>query len=336
MSIHRVLGSRGTVAGSTPAAPPATRTNPSVTPLAQPPAPSAGAGFIASASGGGPVTRPATPLAVRLGAVNLPEPSLHPDELHGDGSPKYQAAVFAGPLWGPEGVQLQDIKQGFLADCYFVAAVGAIWAADPATLQGMVKDLPDGTLEFTFHELGRGTRLKPVTQQVDRELYVGEDGTALYGKTNNAQNTPRTMETFFAFLEKAYAARRGSYGEIADDTAAAAFEMLLGRRSSHTPITRKGEAFIWETISKAVAEKRPICAGTTTSGKQAVLEAAGLYQEHTYSVLGCSQHDGQKWIQLRNPWGKRTREASPADNGVFEVDLATFKRVFASLSFVEK
>ena len=160
----------------------------------------------------------------------------------------------------------------------------------------MVKDHGDGTYSVTFKERDRKMKVQDVTVRVDAELYVHPSGEALYGKTGEGSNTSGDMKLFFPLIEKAYAQWKGGY--------------------------------------------EAITAGTRGEGKELqVQDAAGkplsIYAEHQYSVFGCREEGGRKLVTLRNPWGKVDRSDGGATGGVFTLDLATFKKCFASLSFVD-
>ena len=274
--------------------------------------------------------------------VDLPDPDLHADEIGPNGEPRFSKQRFTAGLWGAEGPTLAGIRQGYLGDCYFAAGMASVLHS-PGGMEKvatMVKAHGDGTFTVTFKERDRKLKFQNVEVRVDAELYVNPDGSALYGKTGEGQNRATDMKLFFPIIEKAFASWKGSYDAIADDTAANLYEAVLGQSASHTPITMKGERFVWETIKAAVDQGRPITAGTRSDGKELeITDVTGrrlkVYAEHQYSVFGISEVNGQRQVTVRNPWGKIDRTDGGATDGVFTVDLATFKKCFASLSYVD-
>lgn len=70
---------------------------------------------------------------------------------------------------------------------------------------------------------------------------------------------------------------------------------------------------MWETVTSVIADKRPIVAGTSGTGEV----------------------NGRKYIELRNPWGKTDRSDNSATNGIFRLDLTTFKKVMVSLAYID-
>ena len=274
--------------------------------------------------------------------VDLPDPELHPDERGPNGEALFKKQRFTGNLWGVDGPTLGGVRQGYLSDCYFAAGMASVLHAPGGQqkVANMVKDNGDGTFTVTFKERDRKMKFQDVQVRVDAELYVNPDGTALYGKTGEGGNTARDMNLFFPVIEKAYASWKEGYENITEDTAANLYEAVLGQSATHQPITMKGERFVWETLKGAVDQGRPITAGTRGDGKDLEVQDVNgrrltVYGEHQYSVFGLAEVNGQQQVTVRNPWGKIDRNDGGATAGVFTLDLATFKKCFASLSFVD-
>jgi Calpain family cysteine protease len=285
---------------------------------------------------------PARPNLAGGARVDLPDPALHPDEHGPNGEALYGKQRFDGELWGVKGPTLEGVRQGYLSDCYFVAGLASVLHTEPGRqhVANMVKDNGDGTYSVTFKERDRKMRFQDVTVKVDAELYVHPGGEVLYGKTGEGSNKSGDTALFFPIIEKAYASWKGGYEAITEDTAANLYEAVLGQSATHQPITQKGERTVWETMSLAITQSRPITAGTRGEGKELqVQDSAGrpltIYPEHQYSVFGCREEGGRKLVTLRNPWGKVDRGDDGKTGGVFTLDLATFKKSFASLSFVD-
>src|SRR4029079_13771048 len=99
---------------------------------------------------------------------------------------------FTGPLWGADGPTLAGVRQGYLSDCYFAAGMSSVMHAPGGveTVSKMVKANGDGTFTVTFKERDRKNKFQEVKVRVDADLYVKEDGSALYGQTGGARHTP--------------------------------------------------------------------------------------------------------------------------------------------------
>jgi hypothetical protein len=65
-----------------------------------------------------------------------------------------------------------------------------------------------------------------------------------------------------------------------------------------------------------------------------------VWTDHTYTVLGASEKNGVKQIQLRNPWGSGeppkagfgTGPANMGGDGVFKLPLDVFMNTYDSLA----
>ena len=289
-----------------------------------------------------PFRPPAGPNLTGGPLVDLPDPDLHPDEKGPNGEALFKKERFVGNLWGTEGPTLGGIRQGYLSDCYFAAGMASVLNAPGGQqrVADMIKENGDGTYTVTFKERDRRMKFQDVQVRVDSELYVNPDGSALYGKTGDGRNSARDMKLFFPLIEKAYASWKEGYENITEDTAANLYEAVLGQNATHMPITQRGERVVWETIKSAIDQGRPITAGTRNDGRELEVRdvdgrALTVYAEHQYSVFGISEVNGQQRVTVRNPWGKIDRDDGGASGGVFTLDLATFKKCFASLSFVD-
>lgn len=107
---------------------------------------------------------------------------------------------------------------------------------------------------------------------------------------------------------------------------------------------------LYNDIQTSLQRGITVCCGTRTlNGKQSGLngesEANGMVGNHAYAILGCEEHDGHKFIRLRNPWNSGVKEyvkiTEPdgsvhftssqrkniftKDTGTFLLDLADFK-----------
>lgn len=81
-----------------------------------------------------------------------------------------------------------------------------------------------------------------------------------------------------------------------------------------TPYTRPATA-VYEKIETALGRNEPVCAGShrfvpreLESQMDAPESLSGIVEGHAYSIVGCREIDGRKFIILRNPWGNLERE----------------------------
>ncbi|MBN2361338.1 MAG: hypothetical protein JXR83_17935 [Deltaproteobacteria bacterium] len=271
--------------------------------------------------------------------VDLPDPALHKDELREDGTPRFSTKRYSGPLFVGS-AEPADVRQGNLGDCYLPSATAALAHARPGLFEDIVRDNHDGTYTVTFKERDwsdpdRTWRDKKVT--VDGDLYTRSYGGPLYGAAANSTETGE-MEMWWPIFEKAYASWKGSYDRIGNGgSSARVFGEVMGRSSVTKDIEHGDAEEIWRTLKGSVDGRLPVSAGTYGSDDDGRYSNTGVYSDHSYSILGYAERDGERYVKIRNPWGRS--EPYPGDgvnDGVFELKFDEFRRLYESLYTVEQ
>lgn len=298
---------------------------------------------IPSSAGGTHVaTRGTGGITTHGGKRDLPDPKLHSDDLTPSGKPRYVTERFTGPLF-QNGARVADVQQGSLADCYFPSAIAAIASVNPKVLEHAMKDNGDGTVDVTFQRFDRATgKFSPETVTVDGDLYVGKSGGPFYGRSAGNQ-TPARMERWFPLLEKAYAVWKGGtngYQKIGSGGFSSdVFQAVLGQKADYRDVTPATADATFDFIKGQLAKHLPVSTGTYPETYHARFTNSGVFADHSYSVLGTREAGGQKFIRLRNPWGDTepggAKPLDGKDDGVFELPLATYGKLFATAMSVE-
>jgi hypothetical protein len=137
------------------------------------------------------------------------QPALTPDDEHKGLKDDYVFSKFAGDH-SPKDPKGKDTAQGYIGDCYFVAAMAAVANATPGTIKDAVKyDAKKGTYTVRFFEETGYNKFSPVYIEVDALLptkssnradpvYAGDQGGPMWS----------------AIIEKAYAKWKGGYDRI--------------------------------------------------------------------------------------------------------------------------
>lgn len=255
----------------------------------------------------------------------------------------YQKA--AGNLFGTDGTfSYQDLKQGYLGDCYFLASLGSIAYKNPAAINNMFianDDNNDGVIDsYTVRFFGQN--YGNVTTGAD---YVTVD---LFLPTNVAYNgytgqrfayyDNSTVGLWVALAEKAYAqfAEAGitqrpstinSYGTIESGWGMQAMPSISGRTAncySDTNLYGKiGNFPALATIVNDLANGKAMTAGSTSN------PGFGITQDHEYIILSASLSDG--YITLYNPHGVT---ASGETNGFRVISYNDFRTNFDTINLV--
>ncbi len=257
----------------------------------------------------------------------LPDPALHKDEMNADGTPKFGKKTFTGPLFDGA-IEAGDVQQGQIGNCYFPAAVAAMAKMDPELIKNMVKANGDGTYTVTFKERDwMSGRIKDVPVKVDGDLYARSYGGPLYGRSSNSGETAK-MELWYPLIEKAYAQWKGSYDAIGNGGfSGEVFEDFTGRSSKSISTTASADS-VWNTITTAIDNKRPVAAGTHDDGGPVSYTNTGVYGDHAYSVLGYEKQGTERFVVLRNPWGESEPSGNGANDGVFKLKLSEFQKLY--------
>lgn len=96
----------------------------------------------------------------------------------------------------------------------------------------------------------------------------------------------------------------------------------------YTPMALK----YYEKIEDALAHNKPVCVGTkefipddaSIRGLNGEALSNGIVEGHAYTVIGCKEIEGHKFVHLRNPWGSFVRgyklTRTPNPNGGAPID----------------
>lgn len=187
-----------------------------------------------------------------------------------------------------DGAQYNDIIQGGLGDCYYLASLAGLAQQDPALVRQVIAPLGDGTYAVRFYRYGR-------------EFYYRIDGdlpTNSYGKLVYARLTPQG-ETWVALMEKAYAHFR--YNENTYDSLTGGWMSTVLReltnKSTDTHWTTSDANRTYTYIQTWLDAGHAVTAGSITNPSSPVVGS------HAYMVESVFTVDGVQYIRVYNPWG---------------------------------
>lgn len=225
-------------------------------------------------------------------------------ELKKDGKVYRQGTPFVG------GPGADDVRQGNLGDCWFLASLAAVARRNPQLIRDMISGPDkDGNYQVTFYTDTRGSFLyffgtggNKVTVTVDGKLPVRKDnGEVAYAQLGPAQGDQ--VATWVAIVEKAWAVRNGGYPKIDGGYSGDALQAITGWKSEpFDPGSLSKQDFITK-MRDAQHNGQPAVADLLDKNdadfRKGVVDK-NLVVGHSYVVLDV-RDDGS--VLMQNPWG---------------------------------
>ena len=199
------------------------------------------------------------------------------------------------PLFAAGGPSADDVRQGQIGDCYFLATLAGAADVSPDAVQSMVTDLGDGTFAVRFTTGSGAAKF----YRVDNDLAVFSNSTMpAYAGLGDGKSM------WVAVAEKAFAYHRrqqGSYASINSgwmDESLTAVGVIGAKKSIWKEQLGNADAFLGWVEARLAAGEIVTLAVTSGGGEQ------NLVNGHAYTVTRVdTAPDGSKHLVIRNPWG---------------------------------
>ena len=198
-----------------------------------------------------------------------------------------------------DGVQITDVNQGRVADCYLLAVLGSIALHNPEYIKNMITDNGNGTYTVSF-----GGKLGDVT--VDDDFATFANGGIAYAQMGDESNP----ELWVAIIEKAYmqgnlsnedgSVRDGTYEGIGFGSSSIAMENITGQSS-----TRTGPSGVTpEGLQAALENGQSVVMGSLGANDKKDHTPDGLWRSHVYVLTDVRQNSKGEWeVTVYNPHG---------------------------------
>lgn len=195
------------------------------------------------------------------------------------------------PLFASAGPSADDVYQGWLGDCYYLATLSSIADVNPDKIRESVVDLGDGTYAVQFF-----SNDEAVFVRVDGDLPTWSWGALAYA------NEGADGSIWVAVMEKAYAFFRyndGSYASLEGGWMSSVYN-ALGCDDCSTIWTAADGSTLLSQIDDLLNEGKSV----TMAIYQASADAP-VVGSHAYSVDRVIRDSDGKVTKLvlRNPWG---------------------------------
>jgi hypothetical protein len=201
------------------------------------------------------------------------------------------------PLFAEHGPAADDVVQGSVGDCYFLAVLSSVAKTNPTRLRESVVDLGDGTYCVQFRDAKGASSFVRVDNQLGRFFDFVQLAYAQLG---------RQESMWVAVMEKAYAVYRfgaSSYESVAGGWMTEAYT-TLGVTNSTSTFKVAGASGLMQSIKADLKAGKSVTFGTVAEPDP----KSGLVGSHAYSVdaVITNAKGTPTAVRLRNPWGVDT------------------------------
>ncbi|EIN09365.1 cysteine proteinase [Punctularia strigosozonata HHB-11173 SS5] len=227
--------------------------------------------------------------------------------------------IFEKPEFFIDGASSGDISQGALGDCWFLSAVATV-ATVPKLIDRIcvARDGQVGVYGFVFHnESGwtdviiddllftNYTRLEDLETAVNAPE-LGKRPEKRGRRTLYFASSLTETETWVPLFEKAYAKLFGDYKALAGGYCSCAIEDMTGGVSTTMQMADILDPDrLWnDQLTRANRDMLFSCyIMQNKAGSRDFVK--GIRTNHAYSVLSVVEHNGKRFVKVRNPWGER-------------------------------
>ncbi|KAG8945067.1 hypothetical protein FRC04_001228 [Tulasnella sp. 424] len=227
--------------------------------------------------------------------------------------------IFEKPVFLEGGATAGDISQGYLGDCWFLSAMAVVASAGLIEKVCVERDEQVGIYGFIFWRDSGWvdviiddylcTKLPPWESLSGREQMIYHNSREKY--TKNARRGGQNLlfarsatdnETWVPLLEKAYAKLHGDYESIDGGYTAEGIEDLTGAVSTTILLSDiLDHDRFWKDELMQVGIDRVFACSTPGVGED--VNSDGLVSGHAYALLKAVEHEGRRFLVIRNPWG---------------------------------
>lgn len=209
-----------------------------------------------------------------------------------------------------QAIDLNDIDQGAIGDCYYLSSIGAVAKDYPEFFtkgaeQSIVKEKSDKYIVTLHLRTDRDSlERSPVEIEISKKSLVNKDGTPIYAGNSDG-------ELWVILLERALAQEMGSFDNIEGGHAENAMEMLTGKTAHKNKFedlegsTANQTVYILEQLKIAEEDNYPVTFSSNGKGEtpKNIVDAEG----NIVTVLGGHAYTFEKLegniVCLYNPHG---------------------------------
>ncbi|KKL24148.1 hypothetical protein LCGC14_2418220, partial [marine sediment metagenome] len=215
------------------------------------------------------------------------------------------------------GITYDDSTQGYIGDCYFLAALSSMAVTDPGVIAESITALGDGTYAVRFYQGSQEVYLR-----IDGELPVRSGGSLIYAGLGEGG------DIWMPLMEKAYAHFRygsNSYSSIEGGWMGTVYAQITGRGYVNRSVYSATADATFQWIQGRFDGGHAVTAGTWLGG-------GPIIGSHAYVVTSLETVEGQDFVTVFNPWGVDGRSYdSNYSDGLLKLTSAQFSQYFYRL-----
>ena len=211
-------------------------------------------------------------------------------------------------FWG-DGISVRDIRQGYIGNCWIMAAMSAL-AEHPERVDNIM--ISDGLEEAGIYAMNMYSLGIPYTQIIDDRMPMRSNGQSLFAGVGQDGS-------FWAMIvEKMFAKWYGNWEHLVGGWMNLAVAALNGSPWV-THVHENNHDQIWNYVANADQDTDIITAASQFCGSHDSSTDAGVACSHAYTLI--SSHVVQdpsgndiKLFKMRNPWGAEQYGGDWSDN----------------------
>ncbi len=223
-------------------------------------------------------------------------------------------------------IDANDVKQGSIGNCYFVAQLAAQAKADPSVIQNLIKDNGNGsyTVSLYLKDKRQPWKRNKTDIVISSEFPTSNGTSAAYAKPGDVGKDG--AELWVMLIEKAFAKHAGGYEETRGKKTpdGDVFGLMTGVNSGYREMSSLSGDNLLKLCEGAVKGGKPVSFGAINTSasetEQAGAKAAGVVLNHAYSLAGVDR--AKRTISLRNPWGSKHLD---------DVDVDVIRQFYSSV-----
>ncbi len=220
-----------------------------------------------------------------------------------------------------------DITQGAIGDCYFLASLAAIARSNPDALRNRISQQSDGSYNVILY-VRNGDNFRQQVVNVTATFPQRDNGRGDLTYANAGDTNAQGTELWVRLFEKAYAKLKGSYDEIEGGFEENALETLLGQEAEELNLSSLTNEQLITRVRAAFRSNQPVTAGTGRFEPNQFTRLNEIVPLHAYTVMDINDDT----ITLRNPHGESLGGGN-LPTRVLPWNI--FRRYFSNVTFLE-